>query len=367
MVDYSKWKNIEISDDEDDTHPNIDTASLFRWRHQARVERMEERKKQKEELEQKRREVVMKKKEIENKKQIDSNLEEELKKLELEQKELEKREQEIEKAERNAPWNVDTISKESWSKTVINKTKPREDRSKLTDEELEQRYKDFVQKYEDKVKEYAILSKFDDAKQFLMQNPDLVCEESSNYLTFWCLNLEIEGKHDLMEHVSKQVISLHYILELSKQMNIDPRGCVSSFFTRIQQSDQTYMAAFEDEIKSFRQRIVNRAKQKIDDAIKECEEEERQKRLGPGGLDPQEVFESLPECLQKCFESRDTKLLQETILKMDPEEAKYQMKRCVDSGLWIPDKSLLNDDSNDNKDNDDNNTNDDDDNERRLI
>lgn len=31
MVDYSKWKNIEVSDDEDDTHPNIDTASLFRY------------------------------------------------------------------------------------------------------------------------------------------------------------------------------------------------------------------------------------------------------------------------------------------------------------------------------------------------
>ena len=48
-IDYSKWKDIEVSDDEDDTHPNIDNASLFRWRHQARVERMremEEKKKQ---------------------------------------------------------------------------------------------------------------------------------------------------------------------------------------------------------------------------------------------------------------------------------------------------------------------------------
>ena len=34
---------IEISDDEDDTHPNIDTPSLFRWRHQARLDRQAER------------------------------------------------------------------------------------------------------------------------------------------------------------------------------------------------------------------------------------------------------------------------------------------------------------------------------------
>ena len=36
----------QVGDDEDDMHPNIDTPSLFRWRHQARVERMEEQKKE---------------------------------------------------------------------------------------------------------------------------------------------------------------------------------------------------------------------------------------------------------------------------------------------------------------------------------
>lgn len=44
----------QISDDEDETHPNIDTPSLFRWRHQARVERMAESEKEKEELKKKR-------------------------------------------------------------------------------------------------------------------------------------------------------------------------------------------------------------------------------------------------------------------------------------------------------------------------
>jgi hypothetical protein len=41
----------KVSDDEDDTHPNIDTPSLFRWRHQARVERMQETEKEKADLE----------------------------------------------------------------------------------------------------------------------------------------------------------------------------------------------------------------------------------------------------------------------------------------------------------------------------
>ena len=37
--DYSKWDNIELSDDEDDVHPNIDRESWFRMKHRSRVER----------------------------------------------------------------------------------------------------------------------------------------------------------------------------------------------------------------------------------------------------------------------------------------------------------------------------------------
>merc|ERR1712048_1326792 len=48
VLNYSKWDNIEISDDEDDTHPNIHTPSLFKWRHEARVQRMDELQSEKE-------------------------------------------------------------------------------------------------------------------------------------------------------------------------------------------------------------------------------------------------------------------------------------------------------------------------------
>ena len=39
--DYSKWDKIELSDDEDDVHPNIDRESWFRMKHRSRVEREE--------------------------------------------------------------------------------------------------------------------------------------------------------------------------------------------------------------------------------------------------------------------------------------------------------------------------------------
>lgn len=51
----------------------------------------------------------------------------------------------------------------------------------------------------------------------------------------------------------------------------------------------------EDELVAFKDRIKKRAQEKVEQAMKEVEEEEKQARLGPGGLDPFEVFETLPE------------------------------------------------------------------------
>ncbi|XP_059615761.1 hsp90 co-chaperone Cdc37 [Phlebotomus argentipes] len=340
MVDYSKWKNIEISDDEDDTHPNIDTPSLFRWRHRARVERMEEAQKEKEEFEAKKKETEQKLKELQTKVSQEpeaSDAKKELEKLEKAKKELQEKEEEMVKKERQTPWNVDTISKPGFAKTVINTKPARPKDEELTEEEREQRMKDFVKENEKLLKKFGMLRKFDDSKQFLAQHHELVCENTANYLVIWCINLEMEEKKELMAHVAHQCICMQYILELSKQLDVDPRACVSMFFSRIQVADVEYKSQFEDEVESFKQRIRKRAAEKIAAAAAEAEEEERLARLGPGGLDPEEVINSLPEELQKCFESRDVKLLQDTIAKMNPEEAKYHMKRCIDSGLWVPD------------------------------
>lgn len=345
MVDYSKWKDIEISDDEDETHPNIDTSSLFRWRHQARLERMEEQQREKEEFKSKKEGLIkrindtkQKLNEIEQKQ--DSNeineLKATLKKLEIEEQELKKKEDEIKLKEKITPWNVDTISNPGFTKTVINKPPPRVSEN-LSEEEREQRMKEFVKKNEKLLKQYGMLRKFDDSKRFLLEHPELVCEDTANYLVIWCINLEMEEKKELAGHVAHQCICMQFILELSKQLDVDPRACVGSFFTKIQVADPDYKAAFEDEIRSFKERVSRRAKEKLDQAIAEAEEEERKARLGPGGLDPIEVLESLPEELRKCFEAQDIPLLQETIAKMPQEEACYHMKRCVDSGLWIPD------------------------------
>lgn len=182
-----------------------------------------------------------------------------------------------------------------------------------------------------------MLKHYEDSKRYLTENPELVCEDTANYLVVWCIDLEIEEKHELMSHVAHQCIVMQFILELSKTLKYDPRACVGPFFSKMETTNKEYKDGFFDELNAFKERIRRRAKEKIDAAMKEAEEEERQKRLGPGGLDPVEVFESLPDDLKACFESQNIELLQETLLKMKKEDAEFYMDRCVKSGLWVPD------------------------------
>merc|ERR1719384_773854 len=245
-----------------------------------------------------------------------------------------KKEEEVLTEKRKMPHNVDTLSSAGFSKTIVNTgVKPKYE--ELSEEEREKKMKQFVKDNEKLMKEYGMLQKFDDSKKFLMDGrTHLASEETANYLVLWCLDLEMEGKHDLMTHVAHQCICMQYLIELSKQLETDPRACISSFFTKIQVADQDYKDAFYSELDAFKTRIVKRAKEKI----AEAEEEERKERLGPGGLDPADVFESLPEAMQKCFMEQDIGMLQTVIKELPEDEARYHMKRCVESGLWCPNK-----------------------------
>lgn len=343
-IDYSVWDHIEVSDDEDDTHPNIDTPSLFRWRHQARVERMEEFEKKGEEMNKglsdcrrKLAETQKKLKELSLSTTDDAKAE--LGKVQIEEKKLKKEERDWEKKvdehnreEKKMPWNVDTLSKEGFSKSIVNVKADKEE----TEEEKEEKHKTFVEKYEKQIKHFGMLRRWDDSQKYLSDNPHLVCEETANYLVIMCIDLEVEEKHALMEQVAHQTIVMQFILELAKSLKVDPRGCFRQFFAKIKTADQQYQDAFNDELESFKERVRGRAKIRIEKAMKEYEEEERQKRMGPGGLDPVEVYESLPAEMQKCFDEKDIQMLQDVISKMDPTEAKAHMKRCIDSGLWVP-------------------------------
>ena len=132
-------------------------------------------------------------------------------------------------------------------------------------------------------------------------------------------------------------------------MKLHPGNVIHPFFQRLTQPE--HYAGFMDGVNEFVKRIEIRAVQKkkemdeerareiqekgadAEDAV-DMSEIPREERLGPGGLDPIEVFESLPESMQEAFESREKEKLEAALRAMKPEEMEYHMKRCIDSGLW---------------------------------
>ncbi|NXA56418.1 CDC37 protein, partial [Nothocercus julius] len=312
---------------------------------QARMERMEQFQKEKDELDKgcrdckrKLAECQKKMKELEVAEQEGGKgdlerLQAEAQQLRNEEKSWENKLEELRKKEKNMPWNVDTLSKDGFSKSVFNVKQTDEEES---EDQKEKKLKTFVERNEKQIKHFGMLRRWDDSQKYLADNPHLVCEETANYLVIWCVDLEVEEKHALMEQVAHQTIVMQFILELAKGLKVDPRACFRQFFAKIKTADQRYMEGLYDEVESFKERVRGRAKARVEQAMKEYEEQERQKRLGPGGLDPVEVYESLPPELQKCFDVKDVLMLQDAISKMDPTEAKHHMQRCVASGLWVP-------------------------------
>ncbi|CAD5212498.1 unnamed protein product [Bursaphelenchus okinawaensis] len=346
-IDYSKWKNIEVSDDEDDTHPNIDTPSLFRWRHQARLERMAEMKQKKEEVEGEKKKVVNKVQELEDKLKTVTDEKEKIKielqisEIKKQEEEFRKKEKELEDQESKQPWNVDTIGHEAWSKSVVNKYNDKKpEPAKLSDEEENKRMTEYFKKNEDLLKKYCVLSSFDECRKFLLEYPHLASDFASSWITIEALNLAIDENYDLMSSYAKNGITIQYLLELAKSLNslgTDPK-VIQVFFKKIKAADAAYMKMYDDEVEAFQQRLIKRGREKREAAIAEIEAEEREERLknAPGGLDPKEVFEALPKEMQEAFESQSVDALIHVAEGMDQEVFKYHLDRCIKSGLWIP-------------------------------
>lgn len=71
-----------------------------------------------------------------------------------------------------------------------------------------------------------------------------------------------------------------------------------------------------------------------EEQVAELEQQQQQQLFGPGGLDPMEVWESLPPLMQQAFECQDMTMLENALSMLTKEEADYHMKRCEDAGLW---------------------------------
>lgn len=422
--DYSKWDNIELSDDEDDVHPNIDRESWFRMKHRSRVEREENEDKDKAKLqaemetanrriqilEHDLRKLANQAAEGTDDSDSDDDLEKDALETELKslQKANEERQSKLDSYEKNKTWNVDNMCEIKEERTVLNKKAAKEtfnksgfavdtattsDEKKTPDDSVPESkpkpikekkaaapakkdeptpapkaapkptptasqavttgptqdlgametYHEFTQRHADTVEEFMKCKTLDDSRKFLLDHGvTLLQENASNYLLLASLEDEMNGHREKMKLTARQSQIITNIAELAKTLQTHPGNVIQPFFQRM--TERVHLEEFLAGVKIFTDKIIKRAvvkKAEIDEE-RRAEEEATdlqeiplEERLGPGGLDPLEVIETLPETLRVAFESRDVEQLREAITNLDPADAEYHMKRCVDSGLWV--------------------------------
>jgi cell division cycle protein 37 len=446
--DYSKWDKIELSDDEDDVHPNIDRESWFRMKHRSRVEREDGEDKDKAKLrtdmEKANRRIRvlehdLKKMAIQKKKPAaddagdkdnkddnddedsdDDELEKEGWETELRQLQEDnaERQRKLDDYEKNKKWNVDNLSTLKEERTLVNKTAgeqsfspsgfvidkttstaapekkttgaptttmaagtetaavesklkaaPEATAKKATianaeEEEEEEEYAppaggvgpaqdhglgvmetyhEFTERHAGTVELFMQCKTFDESREFLLQHADVILQENaSNYLLLASLEDEMNGYRDKMKLTARQSQIITNIAELAKTVKTHPGNVIQPFFQRMQ--ERVHLEEFMKGVNAFVDKIIKRAvvkKAEIDEerraqqATTDLHDIPREQRLGPGGLDPLEVIETLPESIQEAFESRDADQLRRALEELDPADAEYHMKRCVDSGLWV--------------------------------
>lgn len=434
--DYSKWDKIELSDDEEDVHPNIDKESWFRMKHRSRVEREQneeaDKKRINEAMEKANQRIKALKHDLANIKATADQLKDEddsddddlddaeAMKAEIAalEKENKVRQDKLDEYERNKTWNVDNMCYVTDEKTMINPdgakknytetgfakstvdgsgvddeakkvmskkdeekpaaksttdtAKPKTTTTTTTDAKPKaaetttvakkeaagptpagpqpdisdisiMSYYEFTQKYADTVEKFMAITDLEASKEFLLKNGDILLQENaSSYLLLASLEDEMNGYSEKMKQTARQSQIISSIADLARSLNTHPGNVILPFFGRLQQAE--YLDGFMTGVKDFQEKIIKRAVTKKIEMDKEREGQEgqgvdlqdipKEERLGPGGLDPLEVVQSLPKSMQEAFESRDVEQLKKALMELDPKDAEYHMKRCVDSGLW---------------------------------
>ncbi|CAM9268009.1 unnamed protein product [Pylaiella littoralis] len=376
ITDYSKWDHIDISDDESDCHPNIEKETWFRLKRRQREEKEQEQNARKATLDKEIKAGMDRVKELEQRSaaltaaggDVDGEdpvaLAAEAEEL---KKSVEAKEKEVEFIERNKTWNWENMCHVTEERTIINKNaeseakdttmrsalppklaaalgeKPRAAASpgpESTTQEVNS-YSGFVQEHEAVMEQYSELRSMEKTRDFLRDHGDILfADHCQSYLLLACLEDEMNGKHERMKLVARQSQLLSSITELAVSLRRPPQDVVPALFLRLDEAEHS--KRFTDGVNDFVAKVQNRAVEKRKEMEAEEKEDQdttvelsKEERMGPGGLDPVEVFPTLPEQMQIAFETKDTPLLKKALLAMTESERKYYMKRCEDSGLWV--------------------------------
>jgi len=353
-IDYSKWDNIQLSsDDDEDCHPNIEK---YTWRRLRQRQRDDEEAKRKAQEKQLQAQLKQKNKALREQKEKLAQLTAKGKTKEAEavasilestEKTAAAKKRELQKLDKQRKIKADTMCHTAEERTIINANAKlehnypsRAKKSTKSEAEEAEEFTSFLDKNTKIIEQYSEQNDIESSEKFILANPMLLSEHATGMLLLSALKAEMGGDSKRMRHIVRQNQYLQYAMDLAAMTKESVLKCASKFFLSLRNGQKRHM--FERDCDDFAQKIAKRAidKKKEEAAAAAAAEPEmvemsREERLGPGGLDPVEVLESLPKDMKECFLSQDIPGLHKALANMTMEEAKYHMDRCTKSGLWV--------------------------------
>ncbi|KAI2494405.1 Cdc37 C terminal domain [Fragilaria crotonensis] len=212
-------------------------------------------------------------------------------------------------------------------------------------------YLEFAAKYAQVVEDFMHLQSLEDSKDYILKYGDVLMQENAtNYILFACLEDEMNGHRQKMKQTCRQTRIILAISELAVSKQQHPGNVVIPFFKKFERKEfhDRFFAAVErlcqgiidwavtKRIELDQERMKEEVGQNLEErtALDDLKRLPLEERLGPGGLDPMEVMETLPATMQQAFNWSSVEKLEGALLSMDSDDRAYHMKRCVDSGLW---------------------------------
>jgi len=215
------------------------------------------------------------------------------------------------------------------------------------DESIEN-VEDFFKKYRSKLETYAIIPDDKVADQFLQDNKEIVNHSGEGFLITLAVDKSCEGEPASLNVplMAKRCLTVHNILASAKEANINIEKAVEMFYKRRNNKNisEMYTKEFDEQHSELLSLIKKRTKERLEEAEEEArkpiqltpeEEIECKAPVGPGGLDPTEVLNSLPKDMQTAFMEKNTDKLLAVLKELPEEEARKYMDDCVKSGLWV--------------------------------
>ncbi|CAE7652419.1 Cdc37, partial [Symbiodinium necroappetens] len=287
--------------------------------------------------------------------------------------EIDKVQEQLALMEKNKKWNADNMCKTADQKMVVSETRETPGpEPRLQGEAVAEGYCEFIEENEDLLESYISLGAEEDLEKvanFLREHggkllqgehaesraqcspfipfPSFryLCRDgplqnilwiTPSYLLLDCLEKEMNDLHQEMAQSARQLQLLTQLREFSRAAGRPARDSVNPIFQKLIEHEGT-RESFDETVQNFIQRVERRAVVKKKEMDAEMEEERKKLNpLGPGGLDPLEVFETLPAEMQIAFKTKDAQRLQAAVEALPEEEARYHLQRCEDSGLWVP-------------------------------